>query len=622
MADAIIHRGPDDDGVYDAKEVVIGMRRLSIIDLDGGHQPISNEDRSVWVVSNGEIYNFQKLREELLSKGHSFSTHSDTEVLVHLYEEHGESFLQRLEGMFALALWDSNRRKLIVARDRLGIKPVYYWNFGGGFAFASEIKALLPLTGFSPALCTDALGDYLGIGYAVAPKTVFEGVHKVEPGCYLRWSDGQLSRERYWSLPEHTDDSLTYADWVEKVRCELQRAVADHMVSDVPVGAFLSGGIDSSAVTALMRRASNSELNTYSIGYAGSKVADYYNELPFAKIVADQLGSNHREIAVQPDVAALLPKLMWHLEEPISDSATTTTYLVSELASESVKVILSGVGGDELFAGYTRHLGGHYDRRYQHVPAWFRTRLLPQIARLLPSGRQNRLMDMSRYAKRFIQAGQLDWRERYAYYLAIADDNVVEGLLGQLGSSRTNGLAKAAREEASSDELLRLLRIDWQTQLSENLLLLTDKMSMACSLECRVPFLDHKLVELAASIPSQHKLPGGRLKGLLKDSLRDVLPRSVIERRKRGFGAPVGAWFKNELAAMRSNLLDRQSIERRGVMDPDVVQKLCAEHDKNREDYTDLILVLMNIELWSRIFLDGQSHTDVAEELVERNLAA
>lgn len=620
MADQIFHRGPDDDGFHDAENVILGMRRLSIIDLDGGHQPISNEDGTIWVVNNGEIYNFKRLRKELLAKGHQFTTDSDTEVLVHLYEEHGEAFLEHVEGMFAVALWDSNKHKLIVARDRLGIKPVYFWQFGGGVAFSSEIKAFLPLSGFSAQINAASLSDYLGIGYAVAPNTIFDGVSKLEPGTFFRWDNTGFSIHRYWEIPTETDNSKSYEDWVEIVANELQRSVEDHMVSDVPVGAFLSGGIDSSAISVLMQNASSAKLNTYSIGYSGSAVADYYNELPFAKSVADQLGSNHREIAVSPNVAELLPKLIWHLEEPISDSAITTTYLVSKLAAESVKVILSGVGGDELFAGYTRHLGEHYDRRYRKIPALVRNRLLPGMVRLLPSGRQNRLMDLSRYAKRFVQAGQLDWRDRYSFYLSIADRKSIESLLGS--GVAGNGLSRISQTEDSHDELLRLMRIDWQTQLSENLLLLTDKMSMACSLECRVPFLDHKLVELAASIPAKHKLPNGRLKGLLKDSLRHDLPASVIDRRKRGFGAPVGAWFKDELVGLRSELLSRTTLETRGWIDADAVSRMCADHDASREDYTDLILVLMNLEIWSRLFLDGQSHDDVAGDLAERSRAA
>lgn len=622
MADRIIHRGPDDGGFHDGNGAILGMRRLSIIDLEGGHQPICNEDGTVWVVNNGEIYNYRQLRRDLVNRGHRLATNSDTEVLVHLYEEHGESFLERLEGMFAIALWDANTRKLLVARDRVGIKPVYYWEFPGGFAYASEVKALLALPGFSPAIDRSSLTDYLGIGYAVAPRTIFAGVKKLAPGTFLRWQDGRLSTVKYWSMPAATNAGRSYADWVDIVRNELQRAVADHMVSDVPVGAFLSGGIDSSAVAALMRKASQSELNTYSIGYAGSAVAEYYNELPFAKVVADRLGSDHREISVEPNVASLLPKLIWHLEEPISDSAITTTFLVSELAAQSVRVILSGVGGDELFAGYNRYMGDHYDRHYRRLPSFMRHRVLPQLVRLLPSGRQNRLMDMARYAKRFVRAGRLGWRDRYCYYLAIADEEVVEKLLGRADPAPLNGLASKAAEEQSSDELLRLLRIDWQTQLAENLLLLTDKMSMACSLECRVPFLDHKLVEIAASIPAEHKLPNGRLKGLLKDSLRDILPPAVIDRRKRGFGAPVGAWFKTDLAGLRRELLNPESVKHRELLDPAAIAEVCRAHDRNREDYTDLILVLMNLELWARLFLDGRSHEDVAGELAERSLAA
>ncbi len=622
MAEAIIHRGPDDQGLFEDQNVILGMRRLSIIDLEGGHQPIHNEDRTVWVVNNGEIYNYQRLRRMLIDRGHRFETNSDTEVLVHLYEEYGEDFLTHLEGMFAVALWDTRQQKLIVARDRIGIKPLYYWNDGANIAFASEIKAIATLPGFTVAVDADALAEYTGIGYAVAPRTIFEGVHKLPPASMLIWQDNQFSIRQYWSPPTETDESVSHEEWVERVRHELQRAVADHMVSDVPVGAFLSGGIDSSAVVSLMGSSSDKELTTYSIGYRGGQAAEYYNELPYAREVADGLGTRHCEIEVQPDVASLLPRLIWHLEEPISDSAIMTTYLVSELAAKSVKVILSGVGGDELFAGYNRYLGDHYNHRYQKVPAWFRNRVLPPLANLLPSGRQNRLMDLSRYAKRFIQAGKMDWRERYRYFLAIANDDVVDSLLSRTASKGENGFSAAARAESSSDELLRLFRIDWQTQLAENLLLLTDKMSMAVSLECRVPFLDHRLVELAARIPARHKLPGGRLKGLLKESLGGVLPDSIINRRKRGFGAPVGVWFKQELMPLRNELLGRQVLDRRGLLDAEIVDKICADHDRGREDYADLILVMMNLEIWSRLFLDGQSHEDVSGELAERSKAA
>jgi asparagine synthase (glutamine-hydrolysing) len=396
---------------------------------------------------------------------------------------------------------------------------------------------------------------------------------------------------------------------------ELERAVVDHMIADVPLGAFLSGGIDSSAVATLMARHSPEPLNTYSIGYRGTGAAKYYNELPYARVVADRLGSRHREIEVEPQVARLLPKLIWHVEEPICDSAIATTYLVSELAAESVKVILSGVGGDELFAGYNRYLGGLYSRRYGQVPEWARRHLLPKLAALLPSGRQNRLMDLARYAKRFILANALDWREQYRLFVALADDEV----LGALCRRRlpTGDFDRVLAEENGGDDLLRLLRVDLQTQLAEDLLLLTDKMTMACSLECRVPFLDHRLVELAASIPAASKLRDGRLKSVLKDALRGVLPDSILERRKRGFGAPVGAWLKRELAQLRTALLGRDVVERRGLLDPAVVEEICAAHDANREDYADILFVLLNLEIWCRLFLDGRSYDDVADELSE-----
>jgi asparagine synthase (glutamine-hydrolysing) len=621
MTGRIVHRGPDDEGIYDGGSVVLGMRRLSIIDLSGGHQPISNEDETIWVVCNGEIYNFRELRKSLESLGHKFRTHSDTETIVHLYEEYGEEFVSRLEGMFGFALWDSVRKKLLIARDRLGIKPIYYWHHANGLAFASEIKALTVLPGFSTQIDTASLNDYLAVGYATAPRTIFASVQKLPPASVLIWHEGRLSGRRYWDLPHTVDRRRTLSEWTERIRSELERSVAAQMVSDVPLGAFLSGGIDSSVVAVLMARQSREPLNTYSIGYAGTAAARYYNELPFARVVANRLASNHRQIEVRPDVTRLLPKLVWHMEEPICDSAIMTTYLVSELAAQSVKVILSGVGGDELFAGYNRYLGAHYGRAYSKVPEWVRSRLLPRLAGLLPSGRQNRLMDFARYSKRFIRAGGLDWRQQYRFYVALAERETLANL-PRHAPETVDSFERVLAGETADDDLLRLLRVDWQTQLSEDLLLLTDKMTMACSIECRVPFLDERLVELAASIPAEHKLPGGRLKGLLKTALDGVLPEEIILRRKRGFGAPVGSWLKRELAPLRATLLSPEVVEARGLLDPAAVQSVCAAHDGNREDYSDLLLVLLNLEIWCRLYLDGTSHEDVSTELSERSLAA
>jgi asparagine synthase (glutamine-hydrolysing) len=616
MASAIVHRGPDDEGFYTADEVILGMRRLSIIDLSGGHQPIANEDETLWVVCNGEIYNYRELRAELLQKGHTFRTHSDVEVILHLYEECGERFLERISGMYAIALWDVRRKRLVLARDRLGQKPVYYRIDGQRLAFASEVKSLLTLAGSRAEVNVDAVRDYLALGYAVAPETMFKGVRKLPPASMLIWERGACRVERYWQIPDRVLTDVSEGEWTERIRAELTRAVSDHMVADVPIGAFLSGGIDSSAVVALMAQSSKLPVNTYSIGYAGAGAASYYNELSFASVVAKQFQTNHREILVAPQVATLLPKLLWHVEEPISDSAIVTTWLVAELAAKSVKVILSGVGGDELFGGYRRYLGDSYTRRYRRLPAWLRNQLLRPLAEALPSGRSSRLMDLARYAKKFVRASEMPWAQQYREFVEICSrERLAAVLLG--GAAQSDGYDRIAATETATDPLLRLMRIDSQTQLPEDLLLLTDKVTMATSIECRVPFLDHRLVELAAQIPQDIKMRGGELKYALKKSLAGVLPDEILYRSKRGFGAPMGSWLKTELGPLRRVLLGREAIEARGLLSWPAVNELLRLHDESREDFTDVLLVLMNLELWARLFIDGRDAHDVGGELAE-----
>jgi asparagine synthase (glutamine-hydrolysing) len=621
MNEAIVHRGPDDEGVLATECVVLGMRRLSIIDLAAGHQPIANEDETVWIICNGEIYNYRALRANLQKAGHRFRTASDVEVLVHLYEERGEAFLDDVSGMFGLALWDARRQRLIVARDRLGMKPVYFAETGGQLAFASEIKALLAVPGLRRAIDRRGLRDYLAVGYAVAPNTIVAGIRKLPPATRLIWSPSGWRTETYWKPPEQTDAALKESEWIELLRTELKRAVSEHMVSDVPIGAFLSGGIDSSAIVAMMAATSDQPVNTYSIGYGGGGAARYYNELGYARQVATRFGTNHHEILVEPNVATLLPKLLWHLEEPISDSAIATTYLVAELAARSVKVILCGVGGDELFAGYKRYLGDNYARRYQRLPRWLRSQIVTPIAAALPSGRQSRMMDLARYAKKFVRASELPWREQYREFIEIQSRTHLARLLADV-TTEEDGFDLIVNAESSSDPLLRLLRIDARTQLAEDLLLLTDKMTMAKSIECRVPFLDHRLFEAAARIPARLKLMRGELKYVLKRSLEGVLPESILTRGKRGFGAPLGAWFKAELLPLREAVLAKSAVERRGLLNWPAVREILAAHDASREDYTDLILVMINLEIWCRLFLDGSTASDLGEELAERTLAA
>jgi asparagine synthase (glutamine-hydrolysing) len=621
MNAAIVHRGPDDEGILAAERVVLGMRRLSIIDLAAGHQPIANEDETVWIICNGEIYNYRALRAELQEAGHRFRTGSDVEVLVHLYEDRGDAFLDGVSGMFGLALWDARRKRLVIARDRLGMKPIYYAETGGQLAFASEIKALLAVPELRRTIDGAGLRDYLSVGYAVAPNTILAGIKKLPPATRLIWSPSGWRTETYWTPPRQTDEALKESGWIELLRTELKRAVSEHMVSDVPIGAFLSGGVDSSAIVALMAAESDRPVNTYSIGYGGGRVAKYYNELEYARKVANLFGTNHHEILVEPNVAMLLPKLLWHLEEPISDSAIATTYLVAELAAHSVKVILSGVGGDELFAGYKRYLGDNYARRYQRLPRWLRSQIVTPIAAALPTGRQSRMMDLARYAKKFVRASELPWREQYREFIEIQSRTQLARLLSD-ACTQADGFDLVMNAESSSDPLLRLLRIDARTQLAEDLLLLTDKMTMAKSIECRVPFLDHRLFETAARIPAHLKLMRGELKYVLKRSLEGVLPESILTRGKRGFGAPLGAWFKTELLPLRDTVLSKSAIEHRGLLNWPTVREILAAHDASHEDYTDLILVMINLEIWSRMFLDGSSASDVGEELVERTLAA
>jgi asparagine synthase (glutamine-hydrolysing) len=618
MGNAIVHRGPDDSGAYEDGGLLLGMRRLSIIDVAGGHQPISSEDGQVVVVCNGEIYNFRELRRALEGAGHRFATNSDTEVAVHAYEEYGDAFLNKLEGMFGFALWDRRRRRLLVARDAIGVKPIYFRLDGRELMFASEAKALLAVPGVSARLDPSSLAQYLSVGYVSAPNAMFEGMRKLEPGSVLVAEAGSVRTQRYYRLPATIDNIRTEHEWVESVRSEIERAVRDQMVSDVPIGAFLSGGIDSSAVVAFMSRHSSQPVKTYSIGFQGSTGAEMYNELPFARQVARQYGTDHHEIVVQPDVATLLPGLVWHMDEPIADAAFITTYLVSKFARRDVTVILSGVGGDELFGGYKRYLDEHYRALYHRIPAFIRSGMIAPLAGLLPSDRHSRVLNQMRLAKAFLRADTLPFPERYRDYMQVFDAAERAALLrGGVPANFDDCIARAFAQAHSDDPLRQLMDVDFATQLPDDLLLLTDKMSMAVSLECRVPLLDQRLVELAARMPGSLKMRGGELKHVLKRALHGVLPDSILFREKRGFGAPMGAWLRAELAPMLRDLLSREAVRRRGLLEPEAVQATICEHEQQRADRTDHLLALINLEIWCRLYVDGATAADVVEQLKE-----
>jgi len=621
MGDAMVHRGPDDSGSFVDGELLLGMRRLSIIDVAGGHQPIASEDGQTVVVCNGEIYNFRELRRELEAAGHLFATHSDTEVAVHAYEQYGDAFLDKLDGMFGLALWDRRRRRLIVARDAIGIKPIYYREDAHELIFASEAKTILAVPGVQAQLDVEALAQYLSVGYVCAPNSMFAGIRKLEPGTALIVESGKVTRRRYYRLPGAIDTTRTESQWIEAVRAELERAVRDQMVSDVPIGAFLSGGIDSSAVVAFMSRHSSHPVKTYSIGFQGSTGAQLYNELPYARQVAEQFRTDHHEIVVQPDVATLLPDLIWHMDEPIADAAFITTYLVSKFARQDVTVILSGVGGDELFGGYKRYLDEHYRAIYHRIPRALRSAVIAPVAGLLPSDRHSRWLNRMRLAKAFIAADALPSDQRYRAYMQVFDASERAALMKQGVANFDDCIARGFAEAQTDDALRQLMDVDFATQLPDDLLLLTDKMSMAVSLECRVPLLDQRLVELAATMPGSLKMKGGQLKHTMKRALQGVLPDGILHREKRGFGAPMGAWLRAELAPLLRDVLSRESVIRRGLLDPEAVERTVGEHEQQKADRTDHLLSLINLEIWCRLYLDGQSAAGVADSLRE-SLAA
>jgi asparagine synthase (glutamine-hydrolysing) len=609
MGAAIIHRGPDDAGVYFGVGVAFGMRRLSIIDLEGGHQPISNEDETVWVVCNGEIYNYRQLRAELEKKGHKFSTHSDTEVIVHLYEELSTDLFARLRGMFAISIWDVNRKRLVLARDRLGKKPLYLARKPGRLLFASEIKAILEDATVSKELNFAALNEYLALGYVPAPLTLFKSIEKLLPGHYLVCERDQISQHSYWDIDPHTTDNASEEEWVERVRERLFESIRLRLISDVPLGAFLSGGIDSSAIVAAMAKLANRPVKTYSIGFEGED--SFYNELPYAGIVARAFGTDHHEIIVRPDVAELLPKLIWYLDEPIADSAFITTFLVSRLAAQSVKVILSGVGGDELFGGYRRYLGDAVGRYYQLLPSALRLRWLPSLLEKLPRDRHSSWKNLFRYADAFVKTANLSPSERYTSYVTLFSSDT----RAELRNGNANGIGPTSElmqryfeQCAGAENLNRFIYVDLKTSLADDLLALTDKMTMAMSLECRAPFMDHELVELAARMPAHFKVHGFTMKYILKKAVKPWLPTEILNRKKRGFGAPMGAWLRRDLKLLVEETLSERQVRKRGLFRWPVVKQLIQKHDSQEADYTDHLLALINLELWFRQFMDRSVH--------------
>ncbi len=615
MGEAIVHRGPDDDGMYSKGPIAMGLRRLSIIDVTGGHQPISNEDGTVVVVCNGEIYNFRELREQLRASGHQFRTGSDAEVLVHLYEEHGLEFVDHLRGMYGFGLWDSRRQRLVLGRDRLGIKPVYYATIGRSVVFASEAKAIVGRSDYSPSLDGEALGQFLMLGYVPSPYSMFAGVRQIKPGTMLVLEGGACTEHRFWRFETHAEQGRDDQSWISEIRTALRESIHGQMISDVPIGAFLSGGIDSSTIVAAMSEFSTSPVKTYAIGYTGSTGAAVYNELKYARQIADHFGTEHHEIEVQPHVIEMLPRLVWHLDDPISDSALITSSLVSEYASRDVKVILSGVGGDELFGGYDRYKLPHLVSLVRILPRSLRRGVLNPLLGRVPVARHSRILNLLRAARKIAAVADKDKESRYHQIMEMFSRTEVGELLPGNGPVDQSALEVALSHYVADCDINQMMAVDLATQLPDDLLMLTDKMSMSHSLECRVPLLDERLVDLAGRLPADLRVRGGENRYILKKALAGILPETTLHRAKRGFGAPFGAWFANELLGVVQELIGRDAVRRRGLMNPAAVQRLIDDHQAKRADYTDHLVALTTLEIWCRLHLDGQTPEAISENL-------
>lgn len=599
MANRIVHRGPDDAGYYVEANIGIGMRRLSIIDVSGGHQPICTPDGRYVIVFNGEVYNFKEKREELEHAGHNFQTHTDTEVVLHLYAEYGIDFTDHLNGMFGLAIWDRSERELIIVRDRIGIKPLYYYRDQEKIVFASEIKAILAYPGIVATLDLEGLGAYLRYGFTPPPYTLFKGIHKLPPAHWLRLRADTLEEREYWQLNYRDKFSHSELELKEHLYSLLADSVRRQMIADVPLGAFLSGGFDSSGIVHLMSELASEPVNTYSIGFG--KGYETYNELDAAARFAHHYGAMHHEIIVTPDVVDLFPNLIATLDEPVADSSFLVTYLVAKLARETVTVILSGVGGDELFGGYRRYLNVTFGRYLQMIPKIIRNSLLKPLLNKLPVDRNSRFLNLARLARAYLAAGDLPVAEQYGRYTLIFDDHFLRELAPH--AAAVPDYYSRHFNECETDDLLdKLMYFDLKMSLPEQLLMLTDKMTMAVSLEARVPYLDHRLVEFAARLPTHLKLKGRDLRYLQKETFRGRFPSYVYAQRKKGFGAPVGVWLRNELRELVEDVLGKPYLMSQGIFNTNAVARLVRNHYTQREDHTDQLLALTAFQLWWRSY--------------------
>jgi asparagine synthase (glutamine-hydrolysing) len=617
MLSVLAHRGPDDQGIYVEGCVGLGNRRLSIIDLPGGHQPMSNEDGTIWVVYNGEIYNYKRLRHELEASGHIFRTRSDTEVIIHLYEEMSDRCVDRLNGMFAFAVWDENKGKLLLARDRLGQKPLFYAQDGTGFLFASEVKAILAVLRGPREMDYQSLHHYLSLRFIPPPHTMLRHIKKVPPAHILVHQHGKVVIRRYWDLSFRHKLDVSESDLLLGLGDKLTQAVDSHLVSDVPVGAFLSGGMDSSIIVAIMAGSAATPFSTFSVGVQEQD----FNELPYARLVAERYGTCHVERCVDSELITLLPKIINHLDEP-SDPIAMCMYYAAELAARHVKVVLGGDGGDELFAGFDRYLGFGYIDRYSMIPSLMRQKVIGPLIGVIPevlaykSVTQklrwaNRLSMVSSPGKRYAEATCF-FRFGHGDKQMLFNPEIWKQLRE---TNSADVIATRFNSDQACDPIDRMLYADYTTRLPEHSLMLTDRMTMAHSLEARSPFLDHELVEYLAAFPSDLKIRGPQLKYVLRRLATDYLPQQIIRRRKQGFMFPIAYWLRDELCGFVKRYLLDSALVREGLFREVHVQKLVEDHRNSRIDNHVRLWMLLNVAIWHQIYIEKIEPESVAERM-------
>ncbi|GHO91683.1 asparagine synthetase B [Reticulibacter mediterranei] len=603
MTRLMTHRGPDDNGLHLDGPLGLGFARLSIIDLDGSHQPMCNETGEIWLVFNGEIWNYQALRRELEKKGHRFRTKGDSETILHAYEEYGTDCVAHLHGMFGFAIWDSCRQRLFLARDRAGKKPLYYTCVDGNFIFASEIKALLGHPHVRREPDVQALADFLSIRYVPAPATLFANIYKIRPGHWLLYEHGTIRETCYWDYTFSRTEQRSIEEYIQNIKQHIYRAVEERMIADVPVGALLSGGVDSSIISGVMSRLSRHKVETFAVGFDHPD----YSELPYARLVADHFGTNHHELLVQSsDLTRYWPQLTWHRDEPVSEPSDLGIYLVSKLARQYVKVVLSGEGGDELFAGYPKYIVDWMARYYQLLPMTIRNSMIMPLLEHLPYS----MRKLKQAARNLSEPAP----ERWMSWFGIFNGHFKESLLANevkqcidLDASRQFKSWLAANPQC--DDLSAMLYLDTKIWLPDNLLMKGDKMTMAASLELRVPLLDHQLIEYAATIPSQSKIRPFQAKYLLKQTFADFLPAPILTRKKMGFNVPTGIWFREGQRGIITRLLLSERLRQRGYFNNRFIASMVRDHLEGRTNYQAQLFTLASLELWFRVFIDSPDLT-------------